>query len=382
MKSAACIVIAGGGSGGHVFPGLAIAEALEQNAEVEVVFAGTARGLEASVVPARGYRLELLDVVPIKGGGAARAARGVLVAALAVLRSAALVRRLAPRAVLSVGGYAAGPVTLAAGLLGVPVALVEPNGVAGLANRILGPIAKRAYVAWGPAATSFAPRKTRRFGVPIRRGFRPAVREPKGPPRVLVLGGSQGAAALNERLPEALGIVVRTRPDIQVLHQAGKDRDLAVREAYARAGVAQARVVPFLDDVAAEMARADVVVARSGAGTVAEVAAVGRPALLVPFPFAADDHQAQNAEALERAGGAVCVRQERADALRIAGELSSLLGDTARLVRMSAASRAFGKPDAATDIAKDLCELAGIPWRPTLRDPTRTNGAGARVEAV
>ena len=183
-------------------------------------------------------------------------------------------------------------------------------------------------------------------------------------------------------MPAALGLVARTRPDIQVLHQAGKDRDLGVREAYARAGVAHARVVPFLDDVAAEMARADVVVARSGAGTVAEVAGIGRPALLVPFPFAADDHQVENALALERAGGAVCVRQDQADALRIAGELSSLLGDTARLARMSAASRAFGRPDAATDIAKDLCELAGIPWRPSLRDPTRTNGAGARVEAV
>jgi len=197
-----------------------------------------------------------------------------------------------------------------------------------------------------------------------------------------VLGGSQGAAALNERLPEAVGIVVRTHPDLQVLHQAGRDRDLSVREAYARAGVADARVVAFLDDVAAEMTRAHVVVARAGAGTVAEVAAVGRPALLIPFPFAADDHQAQNAEALERAGGAICVRQERADALRIAGELSSLLADAPRRLRMSAASRAFGGPDAATDIAEDLCALAGIPWRKDLRDPTRSNGAGPRVEAL
>jgi UDP-N-acetylglucosamine--N-acetylmuramyl-(pentapeptide) pyrophosphoryl-undecaprenol N-acetylglucosamine transferase len=383
VSDAARIVIAGGGSGGHVFPGLAIAEALALGAEVEVVFAGTARGLEASVVPARGYRLELLEVVPIKGGGPVRAVRGVLVAARAVVRSVALVRRLAPRAVVSVGGYAAGPITLAAGLLGVPVAIVEPNGVAGLANRILGPIAKRAYVAWGPAATTFAPRKTRCLGVPIRRGFRPVAYAPKDPPRILVLGGSQGAAPLNERVPEALGIVVRGRPDVQVLHQTGKGRDLAVREAYGRAGVAKARVVPFLDDVASEMAEADVIVARSGAGTVAEIAAVGRPALLVPFPFAADDHQAQNAQAIARAGGAICVRQESADALRIAGELASLLGDTDRRVRMSEASRAFGKPDAATDIARDLCELAGIPWRLPLRGPEKSNGAAARrMEAV
>jgi UDP-N-acetylglucosamine--N-acetylmuramyl-(pentapeptide) pyrophosphoryl-undecaprenol N-acetylglucosamine transferase len=381
MTSAPRIVIAGGGSGGHVFPGLAIAQAIEQGAHVELVFAGTARGLEASVIPARGYRLELLEVVPIKGGGAVRAALGVLVAAKAVVRSLALVRRLSPRVVVSVGGYAAGPITLAAGLLGVPVAIVEPNGVAGLANRILGPIAKRAYVAWGEAATSFAPRKTRCFGVPLRPGFRPVAYEPADPPRVLVLGGSQGASALNERVPAALGVVMRGRPGLEVLHQAGKDRDPAVREAYARAGVSKARVVPFLDDVAGEMARADVIIARSGAGTVAEIAAVGRPALLVPFPFAADDHQAKNAQALERAGGAICVRQDQADALRIAGELASLLGDAPRLARMSDASRAFGKPDAAADIARDVCELAGIPWR-ALRGPVKSNGAAARMAAV
>ncbi len=381
MNRDPCIVIAGGGTGGHVFPGLALAEALERGAHVQVVFAGTARGLEASVVPARGYKLELLDVLPLKGGGAVRTVRGVFVAARAALQSVALVRKLAPRAVVSVGGYAAGPIALTAGLLGVPVALVEPNGVPGLANRILGPIAKRAYVAWGDAATSFAPRKTRCFGVPLRPIFRPAAYEPAEASRILVLGGSQGASALNERLPEALGIVVRSRPDIRVLHQAGKGRDADVRQAYARAGVRAALVVPFLDDVASEMARADLIVARSGAGTVAEIAAVGRPALLVPFPFATDDHQARNAQALERAGGAVCVRQQQADVLRLAGEVSSLLGDVGRRVRMSDASRAFGKPDAATDIAKDLCDLAGIPWRPGLRGPVKSNGAVAPMEA-
>jgi UDP-N-acetylglucosamine--N-acetylmuramyl-(pentapeptide) pyrophosphoryl-undecaprenol N-acetylglucosamine transferase len=382
LRPAPLIVIAGGGSGGHVFPGLAIAEAMQDNARVDVVFVGTARGLEASVIPASGYRLERLDVVPIKGGGVRRAARGAFFAARAAVRSVALVRRLAPRAVVSVGGYAAGPVTLTAALLGIPVVIVEPNGAAGLANRILGPFAKRAYVAWGPAATSFAPGKTRPFGVPIRRGFHPAPYAPADPPRILVLGGSQGAGPLNERLPEALGVVARSRPGVRVLHQAGKSREDAVRDSYARAGVVGARVVAFLDDVASELSRADVVVARSGAGTVAEIAAVGRPALLVPFPFAADDHQAANALALERAGGAICIRQERADALRLAGELASLLGDAVRLARMSEASRAFGKPHAATDIARDLCQLAGIPWRASLPGPTRSNGSGARVEAV
>jgi UDP-N-acetylglucosamine--N-acetylmuramyl-(pentapeptide) pyrophosphoryl-undecaprenol N-acetylglucosamine transferase len=376
------VVIAGGGSGGHVFPALAIADALQRCADVEVVFAGTARGLEASAIPARGYRLELLDVVPMKGGGTMRAAHGALVAARAVVHALGLVRRLRPAVVVSVGGYAAGPVALAAALLGVPVAVVEPNGVAGLANRILGPVAKRAYVAWGPAATSFSPKKTRALGLPLRQDFVPVPYEPSSRPRILVLGGSQGAAPLNERLPAAIGIVDRAHPDVEVLHQTGQGRENAVAEAYRRAAVSRATVVPFLDDVAAELARADLVVARSGAGTVAEVAAMGRPALFIPFPQAADDHQTANARALSDAGGAVWIPQHDADAARIASELGSLLGDPDRRARMSLASRSFGRPDAARDIARDLCELAGIACRSAKRRPKKTNGAAPQTEAV
>jgi UDP-N-acetylglucosamine--N-acetylmuramyl-(pentapeptide) pyrophosphoryl-undecaprenol N-acetylglucosamine transferase len=380
MSGAPCIVIAGGGSGGHVFPAVAIAEAVQRDARVDVIFAGTARGMEAKVIPARGYRLELLDIVPIKGGGPLRAARGVVVAARAVAHALALVRRTKPRAVVSVGGYAAGPVALAAALLRIPVAVVEPNGVVGLANRLLGPFADRAYVAWGPAAKSFAEKKTRLMGVPLRRGFLPSPYEPKSHLRVLVLGGSQGAAPLNERLPDALGIALRSFPNLGVLHQAGGGHDPAVLSAYSRAGVREVRVVPFLEDVAGEIARADVVVARSGAGTVAEVAAVGRPALLIPFPLAADDHQTTNARALEEAGGAVCLPQAEADAPRVANLLAELLGDPERRTRMSRASRAFGKPDAATNIARDLCELAGIAWQP--ERPGKTNGAATHMTAV
>jgi UDP-N-acetylglucosamine--N-acetylmuramyl-(pentapeptide) pyrophosphoryl-undecaprenol N-acetylglucosamine transferase len=380
MSEVPCIVLAGGGSGGHVFPAVAIAEAVQRGARVDVIFAGTARGLESKIIPARGYRLELLDVVPIKGRGPLRAAHGVVVAARAVVHALAFVRRTKPRAVVSVGGYAAGPVALAAALLHVPVAVVEPNGVAGLANRILGPLARRAYVSWGPAASSFASGKTRRFGMPLRRGFAPAPYGPKPHPRVLVLGGSQGAAPLNERLPEAVALVLRDFPHLDVLHQAGGGNDTAVAAAYRGAGVAEARVVPFLEDVAGELARADLVVARAGAGTVAEIAAVGRPALFIPFPQAADDHQTANARALEEAGGAVCLPQAQADVPCIARELSALLGDSERRVRMSRASRAFGKPDAATDIARDLCELAGIAWQ--ANRPERANGTASHTEVM
>jgi UDP-N-acetylglucosamine--N-acetylmuramyl-(pentapeptide) pyrophosphoryl-undecaprenol N-acetylglucosamine transferase len=352
------IFIAGGGTGGHVFPAVAVAEAMKRAADVDVVFCGTDRGVEARVVPARGFRLERLDVQPMKGGGPLRAARGALAAARATARAIGLVRRARPRAVLSVGGYAAGPVSLAAAVLGVPVAILEPNSVVGLANRILAPFAQRAYVAWDDAALRFRAGVRRSFGVPLREGFQPVPYAARGTTRVLVMGGSQGAAALNERVPAAIARVARTLPSVEVLHQAGRDRELAVRELYAREGVARATVVPFIDDVPRAIADADLVVARAGAATIAELAAIGRAAVLVPFPFAADDHQARNAEALERAGAAVCLRQDVATPARIAAEIERVLSNDALRERMATSACAVGRPGAARDIAADLLELS------------------------
>jgi UDP-N-acetylglucosamine--N-acetylmuramyl-(pentapeptide) pyrophosphoryl-undecaprenol N-acetylglucosamine transferase len=364
------VVIAGGGTGGHVFPAVAVAESMQALADVDVVFCGTARGVEARVIPGRGWRLETLDVEPVKGGGAKRAVRGALVAARATVHAVGLVRTLRPKAVLSVGGYASGPVSLAAALLGVPLAVMEPNSVLGLANRLLAPFAKRAYIAWDDAGARFRPRVRRDFGVPLRAGFGPRPYVAKGTRRVLVLGGSQGAAALNERMPEVLARLGDV-PGLEVLHQAGRDRDAAVRAAYEAVKVDRATVVPFIDDVAKAIAEADLVVARSGASSVAELTVIGRAAVLVPFPHAADDHQARNAQALARAGGAVCVRQEAADVPRLAAEIGRLLRDDRARTRMADASRACGKPRAAHEVAADLLVLAGIAQRPH----AATNGA-------
>jgi UDP-N-acetylglucosamine--N-acetylmuramyl-(pentapeptide) pyrophosphoryl-undecaprenol N-acetylglucosamine transferase len=375
------ILIAGGGTGGHVFPAVAVAEAILVLADAEVVFCGTHRGVEARVVPARGWRLEQLDVLPMKGGGPLRALRGARFAARATLRSLTLVRELSPRAVLSVGGYAAGPVTLAAALLGVPVAVLEPNCTVGLANRILAPFAKRAYLAWPDAAGGFRARAPRWYGVPLRQGFSPRPYAARGTARVLVMGGSQGAHALNERVPEAIARLSVER-DVEVLHQAGRDRDEPVRAAYARGGVKASTVVAFIDDVAGAIEGADVVVARAGAATIAEISAIGRASVLVPFPDASDDHQARNAEALDRARAAVCLRQEAADPARLAIEIGMLLADDARRVAMADACRALGRPNAAHDVAADLLGLASI--RPRAVDHQR-NGGGtfprARGEA-
>ena len=366
-----CVLIAGGGTGGHVFPAVAVAEAIEALAEVDVVFCGTARGVESRVVPARGWRLELLDVDPIKGGGPVRAVRGAFVAAAATARALALVRRLRPRAVLSVGGYAAGPVSLASAVLGVPLAVLEPNSVVGLANRILAPFARRAYVAWEETAGAFRASARRVVGVPLRPGFGPRPYVVGSRRRVLVMGGSQGAAALNERMPDAIALVGKVA-GLEVLHQAGRDREEAVRAAYARSDVGHVTVVAFIEDVAGAVSEADLVVARAGASSLAEITAIGRAAILVPFPHAADDHQAKNAQALGRAGGAVCLLQKAADAARLATEIGRLLTDDRARVAMADASRALGRPMAAAEVAADLLDLAGIERRPR----GATNGAG------
>ena len=371
------LLIAGGGTGGHVFPAVAVAEAAQALADVDIVFCGTQRGVEARVVPAGGWRLQLLDVEPMKGGGSARAVRGALVAARATARALGLVRALRPRAVLSVGGYAAGPVSLAAAVLGVPLAVLEPNNVVGLANRLLAPFARRAYVAWDETAERFRPPTRRTFGVPLRAGFAPKPYAARGTRRVLVLGGSQGAAGLNDRMPQAMARL-RHLPGLEIVHQAGRERDAGVRAAYDCEKVDRVTVVPFIDDVARALADADLVVARSGAGTIAEITAVGRAAILVPFPHAADDHQARNAEALVEAGGAVCVRQEAADAVRLARELERLLGDDAARVAMADASRSCGKPAAARDVAADLLGLARIDVRPR----SATNGSARSPQST
>jgi UDP-N-acetylglucosamine--N-acetylmuramyl-(pentapeptide) pyrophosphoryl-undecaprenol N-acetylglucosamine transferase len=233
----------------------------------------------------------------------------------------------------------------------------------GLSNRLLAPWAKRAYLAWDGAAGPFRASARRAYGVPLRRGFSPRPYSAGRTARVLVLGGSQGAAALNERMPDAIPRVGSLSGALEVIHQAGRERDEDVRRRYASAGVTRVTVVAFIEDVARAIAEADLVVARAGAVTLAEITAIGRACVLVPFPFAADDHQASNAAALARAGGAVCVRQEAADAVRLATEIQRLLEDGARRAAMADASRALGRPGATDDIAKDLLALASVPRR-------------------
>ena len=327
--------------------------------KVEVVFVGTERGMETRVVPERGYRLELMDVLPLRGGGVRGAARGALRATGAVIEARQLVRRVAPRAVLSIGGYAAGPVSLSARLQGKPLALLEPNSVIGLANRLIAPVVHRAYTAFEGAERHFAAKAVRRMGVPIRQGFDPvAYGRVASVLRVLVLGGSQGARRLNESVPEALSLA---KTPVRVVHQCGRADVDAVRARYQDLGAAKvAEVTPFIEDMPAAIRDADLVIARSGASAVSEICAVGRPSLLVPYPYAAGDHQRVNAEELARAGASVWISNDAATPQEFARQIDRLHGEPGCLEAMAEAARARGLPNAAVDIAADLLQLANL----------------------
>jgi len=356
--SAPTILLAGGGTGGHVYPLVAIAEALRTLApEVRPVFVGTERGIESRVVPAKGFELELMNILPIRGFGVSGAVRGVLRAARSLPESRALLRRLAPVAVLTVGGYAAGPVSLMARLTGIPVGLLEPNAVMGLANRLMAPLVQRGYTAFEMAERHFDAGKAVRHGVPIRNGFLPLpLVLTSRPRRILVLGGSQGARTLNEHVPKALanlGIPIAVR------HQSGQNDLAQVEAAYAKASGLDAQVMAFIDDMPSAIGWADLVISRSGASAVSEICAIGRPSLLIPYPYAAGNHQQLNAECLAQVGAARWIRNSEATTVSLSREVASLLESESVLLDMARAAMSYGRPWAAQQIALDLLRLAG-----------------------
>jgi UDP-N-acetylglucosamine--N-acetylmuramyl-(pentapeptide) pyrophosphoryl-undecaprenol N-acetylglucosamine transferase len=359
------VLMAGGGTGGHVFPMLAVGDALRAaEPEARIVYVGTGRGLETKLVPESGGELELLEVLPLRGGGLGGFVRGAARAVAVLPEARALVRRLDPDVVFSVGGYAAGPVTLAAWSARVPVTLLEPNAVIGFTNRLLAPFIRRAYAGFPETADAFRGDTALFTGVPLRRRFEPAPYRPADPPRILVTGGSQGAKALNETVPHAVAACLRAGLRLVVEHQTGRDKDAEVRRLYDELGIAaHVEVKPFIDDVAAALARADLVIERAGAGSCAETCAVGRPAILVPYPFAADDHQRRNAQSLERAGAAICIPQPSLTADRLTAELHRLLADPALRADMAAKSAARGRPSAAASVAQDLLAIASFTRR-------------------
>lgn len=388
------IIVAGGGTGGHLFPGIAVVEELRRrHPDVEVTFVGTDKGIEARVLPARGERLELLEVAPLKGRTPSELMRSLMKLPGAFSRASGIVSRARPDLVLGVGGYASGPMLLASAARGVPTAILEQNAHVGLTNRILAPLCGRAYVAFEEAAEQIGAKRAKLLGNPVRRAFvdaaRAAMTDPDGfearSRRIFVLGGSQGARALNEEVPRALARLGLRERGIEVLHQTGAAMRDAVAARYAELGI-DAEVVSFVDDMAKAYASASLVIARAGATTLAEICAIGRPAILVPYPHAADDHQARNAEALERAGAAVAIREAALSPAALAAEAERLLDDPTARQAMAEAARRHGRPDAAAAIVDDLFGWLGGPEIERTdgreRDERGGGGAGGRFATV
>ena len=356
-------MIAGGGTGGHLYPGIAVArELLRRVPDARVSFAGTARGLEARVVPKEGFALDLIRSAGLKGKSIAARLRGVVLVPLGLLDAWRILSRRRPALVIGVGGYSSGPVVLAAALRGIPTMVLEQNAVPGLTNRLLARVVRAAAVTYEDALAHF---RGRGFvtGNPVRQEFLDAGAASRdrgaSPPRLLILGGSQGAHAINLARVAAAPERVRRHPAIALVHQTGA-RDVAdVRAGYQRHGI-PARVEPFLDAVAAEMTAADVIVCRAGATTLAELAAAGGVAVLVPFPGATDDHQRKNAQVLAGAGAAALLDERDLTPARLADAVGALLDDAPRRASLRAAIRAFARPDAAARIVDRALALAGV----------------------
>ena len=356
------VLIAGGGTGGHLYPGIAVARALVQRIpDATVTFVGTAAGIESRVIPREGFSLEVIRSAGLKGKSIASLARGLGLLPLSAIDAWHVITRHRPRVVIGVGGYSSGPVVALAALRGVPTLLMEQNAMPGLTNRLLARLVSAAAVTYD-ASLAFFGSKAFVAGNPVRPEFFHGEAygnhgSPPGAARVLVFGGSQGAHAINMAMVAAASRLAAASPGVAITHQTG-ERDLeVVRDGYRRAGL-EARVEPFLFTMDREMKSADLVVCRSGATTLAELTAARRPSILIPLPTATDDHQRKNAEALVARGAARMVEQRDLTGTRMADEILSLAADAEARRRISDAAGQMAKPDAARVIVDKVIDLA------------------------
>jgi len=356
------VLIAGGGTGGHLYPGIAIAEEVRDAPGGEALFVGTARGLETRLIPAAGFPLELVRVSGLKRMGLKGLLRGLGRLPAAFVESARILRRHRPDVVLGVGGYASGPLVFAAALLGYPTAIQEQNSMPGFTNRVLGKLVRRVFVAFDDAAARFARRKVRFAGNPVRRSFleRAAAAAPGAAgDAIVILGGSQGSRAVNE-LAAGMVRVLDARGRLPpVIHQTGADQFNEMQVTYAALGYeGRVDLRPYIDDMPAVLSKAAVCVARAGALTLAELAIMRRPAILIPLPTAADDHQTMNALAFERAGAAMVLPQAEASATRLGDLVDAILQDPAGRARMAEAMGSLARAQATHDIVAELTAIA------------------------
>jgi len=347
-------ILAGGGTGGHVIPALAIAQQLQKDYKAEILFIGTARGIENRLVPAAGFPLRLVQVGALKNVSLATRLRTFSDLPRSVWESRRIFRQFSPDVVIGVGGYASGPGMLAAVLMRIPTLVFEPNFVPGFANRVVARFVSAAAVHFEETGRYF--RHCEVTGVPVREAFFQISGEP-ATPKVLVFGGSQGAHAINQVMMESAGEMLARVPGLKIVHQTG-ERDFSdAQAAYANLG-GTVEAHRFIDDMPGAFAKANLLICRSGASTVAEITAAGKPAVFVPFPRAADDHQKRNAEALERAGAAVMLEETKLNRETLLATVTSLLSNPSRLRDMEEAARKLSHLHAARDIAAMVAKLA------------------------
>jgi UDP-N-acetylglucosamine--N-acetylmuramyl-(pentapeptide) pyrophosphoryl-undecaprenol N-acetylglucosamine transferase len=352
------MLLAGGGTGGHLFPAVALAQRLlETEPGSEVLFVGTERGIEARVLPKLALPLRTIDIAGFVGAGL----RGKLALLPRLVRSVrqslGILGQFRPEVVVGVGGYASAPVLLASRLRGVPYLIHEQNAWPGLTNRLLGRWARRVCLSFAEAQGAFRRGRPVLTGNPLRRGMEECPPLPEGAPLLLAFGGSQGARAVNSALLAALPALEEWRGRLRIIHQTGADDLERVRDGYRQAGW-EAEVVPFIDDMAAAYARAHLVLCRAGATTIAELTACGRPSILVPYPFAAADHQTGNARALAGRGAARLLPQAELTGERLGREVGALLADRQRLLAMAEAAWSLGQRGAADRILAECRAVA------------------------
>ncbi len=353
------VIIAGGGTGGHVFPAISIAEEiLKRDPENEVLFVGTKSGLENKLVAQRGYEIKHINSGGIVGKGLFKRVSGVFSAAVGTIESASVIRSFKPDVVLGVGGYVSGPVVLSASILRLPTAICEQNSIPGVTNRILSKFVSSIFTTFEGCDKFFSTDKIIVTGNPIRKDILGSKSKPAQLDSFtcLVFGGSQGAKRLNSSVPEALsrsGI-----KDLRVIHQTGANDLKNVQDFYNKHNIS-ADVLTFIDDMAGAYARSDFVIGRAGAGTVAEITALGKPSLLIPFPYATHNHQLENAKTLETSGAALLIEDEDATPENLAQALE-VFQDEGKLKEMSLRARALGKPGAAAQIVDEIYKLSGV----------------------
>jgi len=344
------LLIAGGGTGGHLFPGVALAEELRaRDPEAAIKFVGTRRGIEARVLPDLGWDLEFIEVSGLKTVGAVGAVKGLFRLPRALWQARRIVKQWKPDAVIGVGGYASGPVVLAAKLRGIPTAICEQNSIPGLTNKLLGRVVRNVFLSFDESRRFFKTKKIVMSGNPVRRDLvqklLAAAPEARSAVSVLVVGGSQGAVAVNELASKALAVLAKETA-LAITHQTG-EKDLEATSARYRDAGVTADCRAFIKDMAAAYQHADLIIGRAGATTVAELAIAGKPAIFIPYPFAADNHQELNAKEMADKGAALMFRQADLTADKLASELRPLLLDAGKRIEMGAAMKSLAKPAAA-----------------------------------